>query len=389
MFEVYDTLTDDRFKNHPSVIGEPYVRSYAGAPLIDENGFKLGSVSVFDLIPRQFTADQKEGLETLANEVMIHISLKRKSEELAANTQRFEELLNISAVSPEIHCILDNNGKLLFINDAVTNILEYTVEESMGLNIWDFCHGDDMNSVLETIEKGLRKRIKEFLVDFRIVSKTGVIRWISWTMVAKNGRWYAYGRDITENKKVEHELMKLSFVASKVNNAVVINDANNHVTWVNDAFEKITGFNLDDLKGKRLGDLIAGPKTDRELLARARDLTKKNQSFTVDLLAYRKDKRPIWLSIYNTVVFNEQGKVETEVEIIIDITEKKNAEEELQVLSLVASETNTGVNISDPECNTTWVNHSLEKLTGYTLTELQGKKLGDVLSADMTLLKNC
>lgn len=382
VFEVYDTLTDDRFKDHPSVIDKPNVRSYAGAPLIDENGFKLGSVCVFDVVPRKFTADQKEGLETLAREVMIHISLKRKSEELTANTQRFEELLNISAVSPEIHCILDNNGKLLFINDAVTNILEYTVEEAMSLNIWDFCHRDDVNNVVRTIENGLRKRIKEFLIDFRIVSKTGAVRWISWTMVAKNGRWYAYGRDITENKKVEHELMKLSFVASKVNNAVVINDANNHVTWVNDAFEKITGFNLEDLKGKRLGDLIAGPKTDMELLARARDLTRKNQSFTVDLLAYRKDKRPIWLSIYNTVVFNEQGKVETEVEIIIDITEKKNAEEELQVLSLVASETNTGVNISDPECNTTWVNHSLEKLTGYTLAELQGRKLGDILSAD-------
>lgn len=382
VFVVSDTLKDGRFKNHPSVTNAPYLRSYAGAPLIDENGLKLGSVCVFDVVPRTFTADQKEGLETLAREVIIHLSLKRRSEELFTNTQRFEELLNISAVSPEIHCILDNNGKLLFINDAVTNILEYTVEEALNLNIWNFCHSDDMNSVLKTIEKGLKERIKEFLVDFRIVSKTGVVRWISWTMVAKNGRWYAYGRDITENKKVEHELMKLSFVASKVNNAVVINDANNHVTWVNDAFEKITGFNLDDLKGKRLGDLISGPKTDMDLLARARDLTKMKQSFTVDLLAYRKDKRPIWLSIYNTVVFNEEGKVETEVEIIIDITEKKSAEEELQVLSLVASETNTGVNISDRECNTTWVNQSLEKLTGYTLTELQGKKLGDVLSAE-------
>lgn len=382
VLEVYDALTDDRFKSHFLVTNKPYVRSYAGAALIDENGFKLGSVCVFDVKPRLFTADQKEGLVTLAREVMIHMSLRKKSEELVANSQRFEELLNISAVSPEIHCILNDTGKLLFINDAVTKILEYTVVEAMESNIWDFCHRDDVKNIKKTIGNGLRKNIDQFLIDFRIVSKTGKVRWISWTMVPKNGRWYAYGRDITENKKVEHELMKLSFVASKVNNAVVINDANNHVTWVNDAFEKITGFNLEDLKGKRLGDLIAGPKTDMELLARARQLTKQNQSFTVDLLAYRKDKCPIWLSIYNTVVFNEHGEVETEVEIIIDITEKKNAEEELQVLSLVASETNTGVNISDPECNTTWINQSLEKLTGYTLAELQGRRLGDILSAD-------
>lgn len=380
VFEVYDALEDPLFKTHPSVVNEPYIRSYAGAPLIDEEGFKLGSVCVFDTVPRYFTADQKEGLETLAREVMTHISLKRKSEELAANTQKFEELLNISAVSPEIHCILDNNGNLLMINNAVTKILEYAVDEAIGLNIWAFCHRDDLDRVVKTIEEGLRKRIKEFMVDFRIVSKTGVIRWLSWTMVAKKGRWYAYGRDITEKKKVEHELMKLSFVASKVNNAVVINDANNHVTWVNEAFEKITGFNLEDLKGKRLGDLIVGPETDLELLAQARALTMKNESFTVDLLAYRKDKKPIWLSIYNTVVFNEKGEVEIEVEIIIDITEKKKAEEELQVLSLVASETNTGVNISDSEGKTTWVNHFMENLIGYSLSELVGQRMGDLLS---------
>lgn len=383
VFEVYDALEDDLFRNHPSVVKEPFVRSYAGAPLIDEQGFKLGSVCVFDTVPRRFTADQKEGLETLAREVMTRINLKRKSEELAANAQRFEELLNISAVSPEIHCILDNNGILLFVNDAVTDILEYSVDEATGLNIWEFCHRADVNRVVKIIEDGLRRRIKEFLVDFRIVSKTGVIRWISWTMVAKNGRWYAYGRDISENKKVEHELMKLSFVASKVNNAIVINDANNHVTWVNEAFEKITGFNLEDLKGKRLGDLIAGPGTDLELLERARALTKKNQSFTVDLLAYKKDKSPIWLSIYNTVVFNDRGEVETEVEIIIDITDKKKAEEELHVLSLVASETNTGVNICDQEGRTTWANQSLEKLSGYSLAELQGHRMGDLLSRDI------
>ncbi|TCC96201.1 PAS domain-containing hybrid sensor histidine kinase/response regulator [Pedobacter hiemivivus] len=382
VFEVYDALKDDRFKNHPSVIEIPYVRSYAGAPLIDENGFKLGTVCVFDTVPREFTSAQKEGLQTLAKEVMTHISLQRKSEELAAHAQRFEELLNISAVSPEIHCILDKMGIVLFINNAVTNLLEYSVEEAEGLNIWSFCHREDLNRVINTIEDGLRKGIKQFENDFRIVSKSGVIRWISWTMVTKNEKWYAYGRDITENKKVEHELMKLSFVASKVNNAVVINDANNHVTWVNEAFEKITGFNLNDLKGKRLGDLISGPRTDMELLEHARELTKRNQSFTVDLLAYRKDKQPIWISIYNTVVFNEAGKVEIEVEIIIDITDKKNAEEELQVLSLVASETNTGVNISDANCYTTWVNQSLERLTGYTATELNGFRLGDILCAE-------
>lgn len=329
VLEIPDILLDERFNEHPGVVGTPHVRYYAGAPLIDENGYKLGVIGVFDVVPRTITKEQKEGLVILAKQIITHITLKHRSAELDAKTRHFEEMLNLSTVSPEIHCILDYKGKILFINDAVTNILEYSASDAIGLNMWAFCNKEDMDKLIGQVETGLKKGIKQFNVDFRIVSKSGVTRWLSWSMVAKEARWYTYGRDITESKRVENELMKLSFVASKVNNAVVINDANNHVTWVNDAFEKITGFTLDDLRGKRLGDLIAGPETDHELLKEARGFSRQNKSFTVDLLAYRKDKKPIWLSIYNTVVLNDEGKVDIEVEIIIDISDKKEAEREM------------------------------------------------------------
>ena len=329
ILEVPDALDDERFKVHPLVTGAPGLRFYAGAPLIDENGFKLGAICVFDTKPNRLTAEQKTGLEILAREIITNMTLRKKTAELNVNTQRFEDLLNLSTISPEIHCILDRQGKILFINDAMTGILEYSVEEATGTSIWKFCNKEDIERIIRLIENGLKTGQKQFKVDFRIATKSGSVRWISWSMVTKSNRWYTYGRDITEAKRVENELMKLSFVASKVNNAVVINDANNHVTWVNDAFEKITGYTLEDLKGHRLGDLISGPDTDKELLAKARELTSQNQSFTVDLLSYRKDKQPIWLSIYNTVVLNDEGKIDIEVEIIIDITDKKKAEQEM------------------------------------------------------------
>lgn len=382
VFEVCDALQDEHFSKHLKLINHSHLRYYAGAPLIDDEGYRLGTICVFDQVRKELSGEQKEGLQILAKEIITHISLRKKAKELNLKNQRFEELLNISTVSPEIHCILDDKGELLFVNNAVTSVLEYEVEEAVGLTAWTFCYRDDINRVVHAIEAGLSAGTKQFNIDFRIVTKSGLVRWLSWNMVCKNRRWYAYGRDITENKRVENELMKLSFVASKVNNAVVINDSDNHVTWVNAAFEKITGFTLEDIKGQRLGDLIQGPGTDLELIEQARELTNKHQSFTVDLLAYRKDRQPIWLSIYNTVVFNDEGKVEIEVEIILDITEKKKAEEELQLLSLVASKTDTGVNISDGEGYTTWINHSMEKLTGYTLNELQGLRLGDILSKD-------
>ena len=357
--EIYlvPNVSEDLYlSNNPMLSLGHGIEFYASAPLKDDEGFALGCLCLLDVKPKNLDSNQLEALQTLAIQVVTQLSLRRKHRQLAIQTIKFQEFKDIFTVSPEIHCILDRNGEILFINDAVTKLLQYEVTEVTGKSMWSYCHHDDLTDVINTVETGLAAKIKQFTIDFRLVSKTGQFKWIGWSMVAKEGKWYCYGRDITEIKRVESDLLKLSFVASKINNGVVINDANNNVSWVNNAFEKITGFTLADLQGKPLGDLISGPKTDLSIIENARKSTKNKQSFTVDLLAYTKNKQPIWLSVYHTVVLNEDGKVETDVEIIIDITEKKKAEEELQILSLVASKTNTGVSIADEYGKITWVN---------------------------------
>ncbi|RYG19432.1 MAG: PAS domain S-box protein [Chitinophagaceae bacterium] len=384
IFVVPDVNLNEDLANNPMLSLNNSVRFYASAPLRDAEGFALGCLVLLDLVPRELDKNQLEALDTLAVQVVAQLALKRKNSQLKAQTERFNEFVDIFTVSPEIHCILDRKGDILFINDTVTHMLGYSVEETIGKSMWSYCYHEDINRTIHAVENGLKNKQKQFIIDFRLISKTNQIIWIGWGMVAKGERWYCYGRDITERKRVESELTKLSFVASKIDSGVVINDADNKVTWINAAFEKITGFTLQDLKGKRLGDLISGPATDWSIIKKARKMTEQGKSFTVDMLAYRKDKTPIWISVYNTVVLDEEGKVESEVEIIIDITDKKKVEEELQVLSLVASNTNTGVTIANENGEITWVNAALEELIGYTLAELSGKMLGDVLSGPAT-----
>ena len=384
IYVVPDVNLDPELVNNPVLAYGENIRFYASAPLKDAEGYALGCLCLLDFEPRNLSAHQLEALATLAVQVIAQLALRRKNIQLVTQTKRAEEFINIFTVSPEIHCILSREGEILFINEAVTKLLEYSVEETIGKSMWEFCYKEDVKRTISTVEEGLKAGIKQFSIDFRIVSKNKQVKWIGWGMVAKDERWYCYGRDITETKRVEADLTRLSFVASKVNNGVVISDSKNRVSWVNDAFEKITGFDLKDLQGKPLGDLISGPETDWSLIENARKLTKEKKSFTVDILAYRKDKQKIWLSIYSTVVLTGDGQVETEVEIIIDITEKKKAEEELEVLSMVASKTNTGVAICNENGEINWVNKSLERLIGYTLEELYGRLLGDVLSNQET-----
>jgi GAF domain-containing protein len=68
---VPDATLDPRFADNPLVTGDPYIRFYAGAPLLSDDGIPLGSLCVIDRLPRTALTDlQYQGLEVLAEAVM-------------------------------------------------------------------------------------------------------------------------------------------------------------------------------------------------------------------------------------------------------------------------------------------------------------------------------
>jgi GAF domain-containing protein len=81
LFIVSDTLQDARFRDNPLVVAEPHIRFYAGAPLVNEDGFALGTLCVVDREPRVLDADQKDALSALGRlalrqmELRLHLQL--------------------------------------------------------------------------------------------------------------------------------------------------------------------------------------------------------------------------------------------------------------------------------------------------------------------------
>ncbi|HIK16377.1 MAG TPA: GAF domain-containing protein [Leptolyngbyaceae cyanobacterium M33_DOE_097] len=86
VFVIPDTLNDPRFATHSFVIHEPYIRFYAGAPLITSGGHVLGTLCVIDSEPRELSSKQRKGLQTLSQQVVAQLELKR-------NTTKLRQLL--------------------------------------------------------------------------------------------------------------------------------------------------------------------------------------------------------------------------------------------------------------------------------------------------------
>lgn len=77
VFVVQDATCDPRFANNPFVRGDPYIRFYAGAPLVTPNGYALGTVCVVDLQPHQLSSEQIEMLRVLSRHVVQHLEIRR------------------------------------------------------------------------------------------------------------------------------------------------------------------------------------------------------------------------------------------------------------------------------------------------------------------------
>ena len=73
---------DPLVREHPAVLGEPYVRAYAGAPLRNADGFVLGAFCVFDVKPRVFAPKQLAVIAALARVASGYIDLHEATDKV-------------------------------------------------------------------------------------------------------------------------------------------------------------------------------------------------------------------------------------------------------------------------------------------------------------------
>lgn len=117
---VEDTLLDPRFSDNTLVTGNPGIRFYAGAPLIDPSGYVLGTVCVIDTKPRTLAPSQVNALEALSRQVMVMLGSRLTSLEREKATAALLQSEKLAAVGRLASSMAHEINNPL---EAVTNLL--------------------------------------------------------------------------------------------------------------------------------------------------------------------------------------------------------------------------------------------------------------------------
>ena len=132
------------------------------------------------------------------------------------------------------------------------------------------------------------------------------------------------------------EFQHLAMVAKRTSNAVVITDAERRVTWVNDAFIRLTGYSLEEMQGKNPGTLLQCANTDPVTVQVLRTALSNSASVRCEILNRAKDGTEYWLDL-SIEPLHDRGQLTGFISIEADITEKVRTREALEMQSQIAS----------------------------------------------------
>ena len=344
-FLVADATRDSRFAAHPLVTGAPALRAYAGVPLLTPDGHALGTLCVFDLAQRDFTAEQAEALRILARQVITQMELHRNLSAVALKTV---ELRQAEAKYREI---FENVVEGIF---QTTPSGQYLAANRMLARIYGYTSPTELIESLHDISRQLyvaESRRDEFV---RLMQERGVITgfesevrrrdgstiWISENVRAVNdnqGRLLYYEgtvEDVTARKQAEDALRKSELLYHSLVEAlpqsVFRKDADGRFTFVNQFFCKTVGRASEEIIGKTDAELFPP-----ELASKYRRDDERVMRSGIDYQALEAHANPnggnLYVRLIKTALRNTEGEAMGIQGVFWDVTKDKKLEEELNL----------------------------------------------------------
>ena len=225
---------------------------------------------------------------------------------------------------------IDEDNNVTFFNAAAERLWGYDRAEVIGKNVKMLVpkrlQADHDSLVNANRRTGVDKIVgTNREVDIERADGTTITGSLSLSKVRLDGRttYTAFVKDVTEEVQMRERTRLLSLVADETDNSVIIADPSGRTQYANAGFTRLTGYSAEEVMGRKPGELLQGPHTDKEAIARIRKKLKEQKPFYEEILNYTKDGTPYWISLSINPVFGSDGRLQHFVSIQANITETK------------------------------------------------------------------
>jgi PAS domain S-box-containing protein len=198
-------------------------------------------------------------------------------------------------------------------------------------------HPDDLERVNLTLDNAFNSPGQQlYESEFRLVRDDNSIAYIEdrgFIVRDEKGkaiRLTGASHDITDRKNKEEELKKLSLIAKETINGVVFRDKDQKITWVNNAFTTIYGYELPEILGKTINSFLHGPETNRDAAEAVKQQLSKAETFVYEVINYTKTGNKLLVKVHVQPILNDRGDYTQSFTLITDITSQRRLEEEVE-----------------------------------------------------------
>ena len=365
---VPDACEDIRFRHNPLVTGPPYIRFYAGAPLVRcQGGSALGTLCVMDTEPRpSMTPEDLDVLSELADMVSARLDQRLASLEQNRRQQR-------QARRSALYAMLQDalrHAQSLFIGGAESDLVFRDLLERFiaALGYTGGCFAE-----IETSAGGIRQHrtvaergaTEELLLLMRDAIGSGlpVARDGAMAMPCMQGEYpvgvvgftgHTFG-DVASSPELESILISVAglFDAARarregkrnsaairlrdralasINSAVSIVDASLDcatIHYSNAAFQRMCGYSAEEVVGRDFS-LMYGPETELTAMLEITEAFRTGRECEVTFRNYHRDGSVFWSHTRLSPVRDAEGRVEYFVTVADDVTGQIAAENELR-----------------------------------------------------------
>jgi PAS domain S-box-containing protein len=284
----------------------------------------------------KFLIKDDNGIATAIGAIAWDITKKRTQEQqildAATLVQKLTEKVNIGIYQLRS----DEDGKFHFdfLSKAFKNIcpgVDLIAAKTNAKLLIDFIHPDDLQNVMDSTEYS-RANLTDLRIEFRWVID-GKTKWIDASSKPERKPdgstiWHGYMEDVTLHRQELERLRLMESVVTNMQDMVVITEAEPFelpgpkILYVNDAYTQITGFSREETVGYTPRKL-QGFKSDRAVLDKLFTALKNWQTYTVEIINYRKDGKEFWNNFTVMPIADEKGWFTHWVSIQRDVTQTK------------------------------------------------------------------